>query len=423
MQNNTASIVVKHKGDVRMNIMIINHYAGSDKYGMEFRPYYMGRELVKQGHDVTVIAADCSHLRKENPQIEKSFTEEYIDGVRYVFVKTVKYKRNNLKRLFNVVGFLSKLRMNSRKIYQKYKPDVIIASSTYPYDMKAAKSIAKYNIDVRVCFEIHDIWPMSLIEIYKLSPKNPAMQHIQKAEIYAYENADCIISILPHVNRHIDELGFHNVNYVYIPNGVVLGEENEEDTNLEIKEHIQKLHDNHKFVVMYLGGFSKANALDDLMESHKYLDSNIHIVMVGDGPLKEVYQKMIHENKIDNISLLPCVKKTQVNATLQLADALYIGAKKTPLYKYGVGMNKIFDYMLSKRPIIYGIEASNDVVAEAGCGITIKPENPRAIAEGAKDLSERMSEELVLMGEKGYQYVCKNHDYEKLAKRLAIVLQ
>ena len=33
-----------------MNILLINHYAGSPEMGMEFRPYYFAREWVKAGH-------------------------------------------------------------------------------------------------------------------------------------------------------------------------------------------------------------------------------------------------------------------------------------------------------------------------------------------------------------------------------------
>ena len=82
-----------------MNILIINHYAGSDKYGMEFRPFYFGRELVKQGHAVTVIAAGYSHLRRKNPDVCADFTEEWIEGIRYVWMKTPAYRKNDLRRL------------------------------------------------------------------------------------------------------------------------------------------------------------------------------------------------------------------------------------------------------------------------------------------------------------------------------------
>ena len=38
-----------------MNILLIDHYVGSLKYGMEYRPYYLAREWVKMGHKVTLV--------------------------------------------------------------------------------------------------------------------------------------------------------------------------------------------------------------------------------------------------------------------------------------------------------------------------------------------------------------------------------
>lgn len=405
-----------------MNIMIINHYAGNDSYGMEFRPFYLGRELVKMGNDVTVIAADCSHLRKKNPVIDKSFTEEYCDGVRYVFVKTPAYQKNDAKRFLNMASFLSQLKSNSKMLFEKYNPKAIVASSTYPYDVKAAKRIAGFGENVKVCYEIHDIWPLSLIELYKLSPKNPYMKSLQKAENYAYENVDLVISILPHVNRHIEELGFQNVNYIHIPNGVVLSHEQEAAPE-EIVQRIKTLKQDGKFVVMYLGGFSKANALDDFLNSAKLLKDNIHLVMVGGGPIWQELNERAEKEQLSNISIFGAVSKLSVKSTLELADALYIGAKRCHLYQYGVGMNKIFDYMLSCRPIIYGIEASNDIVSDADCGITIKPEMPQEIAKAAEKLSNMSHEQLATLGQNGYNYVTQNHDYEKLAQSFVNALK
>ena len=54
-----------------MNILLINHYAGSPEMGMEFRPYYFAREWVKAGHRVDIIAADYSHLRRVNPEVDR----------------------------------------------------------------------------------------------------------------------------------------------------------------------------------------------------------------------------------------------------------------------------------------------------------------------------------------------------------------
>ena len=47
-----------------MNILYIDHYAGSLQMGMEFRPYYFAREWAKMGHRVRIVSASFSHLRR-----------------------------------------------------------------------------------------------------------------------------------------------------------------------------------------------------------------------------------------------------------------------------------------------------------------------------------------------------------------------
>jgi len=41
-------------------IWIINEYAGSPYYGMEFRHYYLGKEIVKFGYKVNIISSNYS---------------------------------------------------------------------------------------------------------------------------------------------------------------------------------------------------------------------------------------------------------------------------------------------------------------------------------------------------------------------------
>ena len=56
-----------------MNILYLNHYAGSPALGMEFRPYYLAREWVRAGHSVLMVAADFSHVRAKQPQPGREF--------------------------------------------------------------------------------------------------------------------------------------------------------------------------------------------------------------------------------------------------------------------------------------------------------------------------------------------------------------
>ena len=98
-----------------MNILLINHYVGAPKYGMEFRPYFLGKEWVKQGHNVTIIGASYSHLRYSQPEKGDDFREEIIDGIRYVWVNTPIYK-SSFKRIINILCFVIKILFKSKKI-------------------------------------------------------------------------------------------------------------------------------------------------------------------------------------------------------------------------------------------------------------------------------------------------------------------
>ena len=40
-----------------VRILYIDHYAGSNQHGMEFRPFYLAREWVRAGHHVRIVAA------------------------------------------------------------------------------------------------------------------------------------------------------------------------------------------------------------------------------------------------------------------------------------------------------------------------------------------------------------------------------
>lgn len=62
-----------------MNILLINHYAGSPDLGMEFRPYYMAKEWQKAGHHVRIVGGSFSHLRKKQPCEYR----EIVDNVEY----------------------------------------------------------------------------------------------------------------------------------------------------------------------------------------------------------------------------------------------------------------------------------------------------------------------------------------------------
>ena len=154
--------------------------------GMEFRPYYLAREWQKQGHNVRLIGADFSHLRKQNPTVSKDFEIQEIEGVTYQWIKTRSYQGNGVKRAITMFQFCSKLWWNAKKLAKEFKPDVVIASSTYPLDTYPAQRIAKIA-KAKYVHEGHDIWPLTLTELSGMSKWNPFVIALAIAEKSAYK--------------------------------------------------------------------------------------------------------------------------------------------------------------------------------------------------------------------------------------------
>lgn len=405
-----------------MNILLINHYAGSDYHGMEFRPFYMAREWKNKGHNVTILGANFSHLRKNNPVIEKDFQEEVIDGITYVWVKTPQYQGNGVGRIKNISTFMWKLRTNYKMLADKYKPDAVIASSTYPLDIYPAHRIAK-RCNAKLCFEIHDLWPLSPMEIGGFSEKNPAIVILQRAEDFAFKNSDVIVSILPNADKHIRERGFSTDKFVYVPNGILTGEKNEAPMEKTI-ERLQELKEQGYFLVGYTGNHSPANVLDTMIDAaKKTTDEKVKYVLVGKGNVKNELMEYAKANNVTNVEFLDPVLKDNMDNVLELLDIGYIGLKKQNLFNYGVSPNKLFDYMMASLPVIYAVEASNDPVKDSNCGISVPAENPDAVVEAVMKIKNLSEEEKIKMGGNGKKYVLDNHMYEGLADKFLNALK
>lgn len=411
-----------------MNILYINHYAGGLKYGMDFRPYYLSREWVKNGHNVRIVAGDYSHLRTINPEVKEDFQVDVIDGIEYQWIRSGEYAGNGAARAFSIFRFSWKLYKNAGKLAQEFEPDVVISSSTYPLDTYGAQKIAELVNNKRrkskqpLCkyiHEGHDLWPLTLIEIGGMSKVHPFVLLMGLGEKSAYKHAGTVVSVLPGILPHLLEKGFNEQTqqFLPLPHGIVLEDwNNNEVLNNEVAAALERLKAAGKFIVLYCGGHAISNALDVFVEAAKTSDdSDISFVLIGKGVEKERLQEL--GQGFENIHFLPAIPKPQVPSALAYADVLYVGAKPHSLYRYGVSMNKMYDYMMAGKPIINGVKASNDDVAEAGCGITIEPESPEAILEAVESLKKISQLERERMGAKGKKWVLENAEYTILAKK------
>lgn len=402
-----------------MTILLINHYAGSMKHGMEFRPYCLAREWVKAGHAVRIVAASFSHLRQKQPQITGPVTREEIEGILYCWIKTPSYAGNSIMRVVNIFTFLLRVMFHRRSIVKDFAPDLVIGSSTYPLDNIIVHSIAR-RFQARHVYELHDLWPLSLIELGGMSPRHPFVMLMAWAEHYAYASADAVISLLPFAESHMIEHGLERNKFFYVPNGVDSPDEKGDCAELPPLHAsvLGELKRKKMFIVGYAGGHAISNALESFVASAIYLrHSPVALVLVGSGAEKEHLMNLAKKLELSNVYFLPPVSRTAVQPLLERMDVLFIGWKNKPIYRYGVSPNKLMDYMLSSKPILHANGVGNDIVAECGCGISVPPEDPKAIARAVRRFMKMDEETRSAIGRKGRAYLLQEYQNKDLARK------
>ena len=402
-----------------MNILLINHYAGSPKHGMEYRPFYLAREWVRAGHDVTIVAASESHLRVNAPQIDSNLTEETIEGIRYVWLKTPRYQGNGLRRVINMFAFVGQLFRFHGRILRGGSPDVVIASSTYPLDIFPARRIATKH-GAKLVFEVHDLWPLTPMELGGMSPRHPFIMVLQRAENFAYRRSDHVISMLPKADGHMREHGMADHKFAHIPNGIDPDEWQSNVSPLpdEHRSALADLQRQGRFVIGYAGGHSVSNSLGTLIDTARLLqDESVSFVLVGQGLEKKSLQQRAQEFGLSNVAFLPPVPKTSIPALLAEFDTLYLGWSRRPIYRFGISPNKLIDYMMSGKPVIHGVDAGNDLVAESGCGISCPPEDPGVLAAAVVEMIHLNAPQREAMGRRGKDHIMCHYTYADLASR------
>lgn len=389
-----------------MNILLINHYAGSKEYGMEYRPYYLAREWVKQGHQVTIVGASFSHLRLKNPNVKEDYVLENIEGIHFIWFKTPPYG-GSLARIKNMMVFIRKLYKYSKRLVQNVKPDLVIASSTYPLDNYPAYKIANM-CGAKYAYEIHDLWPLSPMLIGGYSKWHPFILVMQRAEDFAYKHVDRVVSLLWNAEVHCKERGLPQGKFACIPNGYNPEEWSEDKFGLLLPEEHQEAFERlkGKTIVGFAGGFAASGTIDVLVNAAvKLKDRNqLHFVLVGKGPEKPIYEKIIRDNQLNNVTILPPISKSLIPAIDSNFDICYLGGVHSPLHKYGTSANKMTDYLLCGKPIVYAVDEPGSIVEREHCGIRLEAENVDEVANAILKLAEMTQEQRNEMGERGKSY-------------------
>jgi glycosyltransferase involved in cell wall biosynthesis len=117
------------------------------------------------------------------------------------------------------------------------------------------------------------------------------------------------------------------------------------------------------------------------------------------------------------------VSKEMVRSFLKKIDVAFISLLPENLFKFGVSPNKVFEYMYAKKPILWAIEAGNNLAEEAKCGLSVPLNNTPKLKESILELIQLSQEKREALGQNGYNFVKTHHSYQMLAEKLMEIIE
>lgn len=395
-------------------IWIFNHYAVPPDQAGGTRHFDLGRELVERGYEVTIFASSFSHREHRETKLEpaEDWREETIDGVRFVWIKTSAYRRNDWRRFLNMSDYGRRAPAAALAIADTKngrEPDLIIGSSVHLLAVDAALKTAR-RLGARFFMEVRDVWPQTLVDLGTISAGHPLVLWMRRLERRLYRDAEKVLTPLAGAQQYFQEHGFEKRDILYLPQGA--------PETAFATPPLERVSGPLK--AAYVGAFGPADRVGHLVAAGRELDpSDFKLILAGDGDERQALAEKCRLAQLTHIEFPGPIPKAEVPGFLEsahvcLAHYYDAGARQ----RFGVGSNKLITYMAAGRPVVFAGNLPENIVDESAGGISVDPADPRALAAALRELRELPAGDLAAMGERARTYARKHYAIPVLVDQL-----
>ena len=404
-----------------MNIWLINHYAVPPQYYPLARQTNFARYLMEMGHAVTIFAASTVHNSDKNLITDGSpWREETVNGVHYVYIKCMDYQGNGLKRIYNICEFAWKLPGVCKRFP---RPDAIVATSMPPTSCAVGIHLAR-KYGCRGVAEIADLWPESIVAYGIAGPHNPAVVALRWLEKWIYKKADAVVFTMEGAYDYIIEQGWEKdiprSKVFFINNGVDLEQFHYNREHFQVQD--PDLEDPDTFKIIYTGSVRKVNNLGLLLDAAKEVkDPRVRFLIWGDGDELPALRQRVADEKIGNVIFKGWIEKKYIPYITSKADVNIAHNTPSPLFRFGISFNKLFDYFAAGKPVLSDFPCRYNPAVQCGVGIEVEDPTPENIAKGIA--------EITAMDAAGYETLCRRalqaaekYDFKNLTQNLLDVI-
>lgn len=406
-----------------MRVLILNQYALPAGEAGITRHGDIGAELVRRGHEVTVIASDYDYFTRQRTHRGGQSGASNHDGVKFVWLRTGGYVGNDRRRMFSMVRYATSAIWAGWR--ERPGPDVIIGSSPQPLAPLAADGVARLQRRPWI-FEARDIWPSALVDLGAIRRGSRTHRVLERVERYAYGRASAVVTVPPLGRLRLKELGLDESKCTHIPNGAT--------TLLSqpgpLPETLNWLtHESDGFLLVYAGAIGVPHDFGTVVESvrllkerHRDVYDRLTVLIVGDGVAAPSVRQQAERHRLDHLLVQPAINKPAIRSLLLRADACLMQAAASDHFRYGFSPNKLFDYFGASKPVLIA-SAYPTLVDEVRAGIRFNPGDPGALARAVIQIMDTPDAERRAMGERGRRLVEERYSIAAVTDRYEALLQ
>ena len=347
-------------------ILYINQYFRHPKEPGITRSYWIARELIKAGYDVTMLAHRNALLDfvENPPPVEKTT----IDDIRVIYVRN-EYD-NSMGVIARSWSFLKFMFKSTYYAFREKNVDLVIATST-PLTVAFPALMRKWFKKTPFIFEVRDLWPDVPIEMGAVKNKL-LVRFLKWFEKTTYKNAIHVVALSPGMQegviKHIPK-----EKTTMIPNMAKIDKFWPRSKNQEIvKEFGLKP---NSFKIIHFGAMGMVNGLENFVKAAIMLKErkvdDVEFILAGHGRMKKEYEKIWKENNLENLTIIGRLPMEKISELVNVCDISYVGVSTYKILEIN-SANKFFDSLSAGKPILINFNGwMKEIIEKEKCGIKV----------------------------------------------------
>ncbi len=348
----------------QLKILVISQYY----YPEPFRVHDICEELVKRGHEVTVVTGEPNYPEGViYPGYEKhQKANEVKNGVVIHRCPIQPRKTGAFHRFLNYYSYsrMAKKYVKRLKASDGKPFDVVFVNQLSPVMMAEPAITYRKKYKTPVVLYCLDLWPESLVTggIKRNSTVYKIFHGVSKR---IYRSVDRILVTSRSFREYFrDQFGMADVSQIgYLPQYAE-----------SLFEKLPYHQPDETINLLFAGNIGAAQSVDTIIEAAKRMqDQNVRFHIVGGGTELENLQKEAKE--LPNVIFYGRRPVEEMSEFYAKADAMLVTLVKDPVLSYTLP-GKVQSYMAAQKPVIGAVDGETaKVIREANCGYCGGAEN------------------------------------------------